>query len=155
MARSDFNQPAFLYPPHLLIPLPWAVDTKALLSITQNAWVIKCDSDIVWERKNNFNNDFCLQTRLINKWVGSSFLLLIALSQVIITISSCDHQAEKWKLSKYGLITGQINERWSTIAEPIVYHLADHKMVPIAIPLCRLWQSKCFMMARNGLSATD
>ena len=43
----------------------------------------------------------------------------------------CHYQHRRSKLSKYGLMTSQINELWLGIGKPIIYHSADHKMMLI------------------------
>ena len=41
----------------------------------------------------------------------------------------CHYQHRRSTLSKYGLMTSQINELWLGIGKPIIYHSADHKMM--------------------------
>ena len=41
----------------------------------------------------------------------------------------CHNQEWRSELSKYGLMTSQINELWLGIGKPIIYHSADHKMM--------------------------
>ena len=45
----------------------------------------------------------------------------------------CHYQHRRSKLSKYGLMTSQINELWLGIGKPIIYHSADHKMMLMKI----------------------